>query len=91
MLKPLAPVTVDVLVQLEDGSPVNDVVVAADAAGTTGPFVSEQALKPIAPGHYRMTLYRDTSYRILVMRAQKTLRTADITGGETSLVITLAK
>ncbi len=89
VLTPLAPVTIDVRVQLEDGSPVNDVVVAADVVGTVGPFVSEQALKPIAPGHYRMTLYRETSYRILVIRAQKTLRTVDITGTETSVVITL--
>jgi Carboxypeptidase regulatory-like domain len=89
VLTRLNPVTVNVLVQLDDESPVNDVVVAADAVGTVGPFVSEQALKPIAPGHYRLTLYRDTSYRILVIRAQKTLRTADIRGSETSVVITL--
>jgi Carboxypeptidase regulatory-like domain len=91
VLTPLAPVTVDVLVQLEDGSPVNDVMVAADAVGTTGPFDSAQGVQTDRAGHYRMTLYRDTSYRILVRRAQKTLSTVDITGGETSLVITLAK
>jgi Carboxypeptidase regulatory-like domain len=90
VLSPLTPVPVDVRVQREDGSPVSDVVVAADAVGTVGPFVSEEAYKPIAPGHYQLVLYRDTSYRILVMRAQKTLRTAETTGGETSLLITLA-
>jgi hypothetical protein len=89
VLTPLTPVTVNVVVQLEDGTPVNDVIVAADAAGTVGPFVTEQALKPVAPGLYRMTLYRDTSYRILVMRAQKTLHTLDITASDTSVVITL--
>jgi len=89
VLTPLAPATVEIVVQLEDGTAVNDVIVAADAAGTVGPFVTEQALKPVAPGLYRMTLYRDTSYRILVMRAQKALRTLDITATDTSVVITL--
>jgi hypothetical protein len=89
VLTPLAPVTVEILVQLEDGTPVSDVVVAADAQGTVGPFVTEEAYKPIAPGRYRMTLYRETSYRMLVKRAQKTLRTVDITGSDTSVVITL--
>ena len=69
VLTPLAPVTVEILVQLEDGTPVSDVVVAADAQGTVGPFVTEEAYKPIAPGRYRMTLYRETSYRMLVKRA----------------------
>jgi hypothetical protein len=63
----------------------------SDAVGTTGPFDSAQGVQTDRAGHYRMTLYRDTSYRILVRRAQKTLSTVDITGGETSLVITLAK
>ena len=61
VLTPLTPVTVDVRVQLEDGSPVSDVVVAADAVGTVGPFVSEEAYEPITPGLYRLVLYRDTS------------------------------
>ena len=90
-LTPLSPVTVDIVVQLEGGSPVSDVGVEAYAVGSIGPFMAAEATKPIAPGHFQMQLFRDTPYRFRVRRALTTLRTVDMNAGGTFFVITVPK
>lgn len=91
LLTPLDPLIVDVRIQLEDGSPVDDVRVEAFAAGAAAPVLAAEATTPIAPGRFRLALYRETSYQVRVRRAFRTLHAVDVNANETLVVITLPK
>lgn len=91
VLAPLDSLYVDVRVMSPDGTPADNVLVYAVVVGSAERYMAAEAKTPIAPGHFQMTLHRDTAYRYRVVRASSVLHTVDAAANETSIVITLPK